>query len=185
MDTQGKGKRMNNDFIVEDNGDRQVFDSGMVRDTTEGKVNFDLLWVNGIPYDQQPMTRFAEHMTKGASKYGERNFEKANGWDEFNRFIASTGRHFNLWRCGEKKEDHLAAVMFNVLALMMMEARGFTILTPPTPPSSPSERLTIDFRQFNDKFDKLVEDMNKSFNDNVGGSEDAMPDTVNQPKEKQ
>jgi hypothetical protein len=124
-------------------------------------------------------------MTKGASKYGERNFEKANGWDEFKRFVESTGRHFNLWRCGENKEDHLAAVMFNVLALMMMEARGFGIPTPPTPPTPPSERLTIDFRQFNDKFDKLVEDMNKSFNDNVGGSEDAMPDTVNQPKEKQ
>ena len=184
MDTQGKGKRMNNDFIVEDNGDRQVFDSGMVRDTTEGKVNFDLLWVNGIPYDQQPMTRFAEHMTKGASKYGERNFEKANGWDEFKRFVESTGRHFNLWRCGENKEDHLAAVMFNVLALMMMEARGFTISTPPSSPNTPSDALTSDYSDFNDEWDRLVKSVHFAFNDDVGDSEDAMPDKVNQPKEK-
>ena len=175
MDTQGKGKRMNNDFIVEDNGDRQVFDSGMVRDTTEGKVNFDLLWINGIAYDQQPLTRFAEHMTKGASKYGERNFEKANGWDEFKRFVESTGRHFNLWRCGERKEDHLAAVMFNVLALMMMEARGFTISTPPTPPNTPSDALTSDFSDFNDECDKLVKEVCMPFNDDVGGSDDVMP----------
>jgi hypothetical protein len=114
-------------------------------------------------------------MTKGASKYGERNFEKANGWDEFKRFVESTGRHFNLWRCGENKEDHLAAVMFNVLALMMMEARGFTISTPPSSPNTPSDALTSDFSDFNDELDRLVEAVHMSANGVVRVSEDVMP----------
>ncbi len=32
-----------------------------------------------------------------------------------------------------------------------------------SPHNTPSDALTIDFRQFNDKLDKLVEDMKKSF----------------------
>jgi hypothetical protein len=69
--------------------------------------------------------------------------------------------------------------MFNVLALMMMEARGFGIPTPPSPPNTPSQALTSDFSDFNDECDKLVKEVCMPFNDNIGGSEDAIP------KEKQ
>lgn len=92
-------------------------------------MNFDLLWIEGIPYDKQPLTRFAEHMTKGAGKYGKRNFEKASGREAFVRYRESLRRHFNQWWCGERDEDHLAAVMFNCMALMMMEARDGVVTT--------------------------------------------------------
>lgn len=100
-------------FTVKDSGERKQFQSGMVRDTTEGKTQYHRVF-------EGPMVdRWAEHLTKGAVKYpdlptGAANWTLAAGDEERNRFIQSAVRHFVQWLRGERDEDHAAAVFFNI-----------------------------------------------------------------------
>ena len=103
-------------FITKDSGERAEFASGMVRDTDKGKARFDLLVADGVPYKDQFLTRCAELMMRGAEKYNDRNWEKANSAEEVARMKSSAFRHFMQWFCGETDEDHAAAVIFNILA---------------------------------------------------------------------
>jgi hypothetical protein len=93
---------------VKDSGKRQQFDSGMVRDVTEGKVDYTLA-VDGPMFH-----RLAVHLTKGAQKYAKRNWMKARGLAEYLRFKESAFRHFMQWFWGKTDEDHAAATIFNI-----------------------------------------------------------------------
>ena len=95
-------------FVVKDSGARQSFESGMVRDTTTDKVDYSLV------FDGPMLDRWAVHLTKGAVKYSSRNWLKANGQEELDRFKASAARHFFQWMRGDVDEDHAAAVFFNL-----------------------------------------------------------------------
>lgn len=103
------------EFVTKDSGARQVFESGMQRDTQEGKSRFDLLFPLGVPYSAQFVTRVADLLARGAEKYDERNWEQAAGEEELARFKASAMRHFVQWLAGETDEDHAAAVVFGLL----------------------------------------------------------------------
>lgn len=104
------------DYETKDSGERAQYDSGMVRDSEEGKARFDLIFPLGVPYSEQMMTRFAELMARGAIKYDARNWELAKGEEELARYRSSALRHLIQWATGETDEDHAAAVMFNVMA---------------------------------------------------------------------
>lgn len=95
-------------FQVKDSGERMHFASGMQRDISEGKVRYDLA------LDGPMFKRYAEHLTKGASKYQPRNWMQAEGQAELDRFRESALRHFIQWYQGEMDEDHAAAVFFNI-----------------------------------------------------------------------
>jgi hypothetical protein len=97
-----------NEFEIKDSGERQEFDSGMVRDTTEGKIDY-LLALDGPMFK-----RYAIHLTKGAKKYAKRNWMQARGEAELERFKESALRHFLQWLAGDTDEDHAAAVIFNI-----------------------------------------------------------------------
>ena len=100
-------------FEVKDSGRRQEYVTGMRRDLQDGKARFDLT----IPLNGDDMlSRLAEHMRKGAEKYGERNWELAMTQEEYHRFRQSAFRHFVQWYKGEEDEDHAAAVFFNIQA---------------------------------------------------------------------
>jgi hypothetical protein len=106
----GKGSTA---FVVNDSGKREVFASGMVRDTAEGKKQYHRV-LEGPMFD-----RWAAHLTKGAVKYpdnadGTANWTKAAGDEERRRFRQSALRHFIQWYYGDRDEDHAAAVFFNV-----------------------------------------------------------------------
>jgi len=73
------------------------------------------MWIENMPYDEQMLTRFAALLARGAEIYGERNFEKANSREEMGHAKASCSRHLAQWLCGEKDEDHAAAILFNVM----------------------------------------------------------------------
>jgi hypothetical protein len=105
-----------NDFLVKDSGSRQSFDSGMVRDTQDGKPLFGLIVASDVPYEEQMLHRFAMHMTKASVKYGPRNWEKSNSIEEMQRFKESGFRHFLQWYFDERDEDHASAVWFNITA---------------------------------------------------------------------
>ncbi len=101
------------EFAIKDSGARQEFGGGMVRDTTEGKVNF--LNVRFGPM----LRRWAEHLTKGREKYpdvapGTPNWTLAVGVEEYLRAKESAERHFDAWVRGDRDEDHAAGVYFNI-----------------------------------------------------------------------
>jgi hypothetical protein len=104
-------------YDVKDSGERQQFDSGMQRDVTTGKPRFDLC------FDGPMMTRYAEHLRKGAEKYEPRNWMKASGVAEMERFRESAARHFAQWMAGDTDEDHAAAVMFNLNGFEFVKER--------------------------------------------------------------
>lgn len=82
----------------------------MVRDVTEGKIDF-LLAIDGPMFE-----RYAAHLTKGAKKYDKRNWMKACTIVEYERFRESAFRHMIAWLNSEQDEDHAAGVMFNLNA---------------------------------------------------------------------
>lgn len=103
-------------YETKDSGARAHFESGMQRDIEEGKPRFDLLHPLGVPYAEQFLTRCAALMGRGAEKYEDRNWEKANSEAELARFKSSAARHFEQWLNGEQDEDHAAGTFFNLLA---------------------------------------------------------------------
>lgn len=96
------------DFVTKDSGKREEFTSGMVRDTADDKPNYALV------YDGPMLTRWGGLLTRGAVKYAKRNWMKASGQAELERFQESAARHFAQWMRGETDEDHAAAVFFNM-----------------------------------------------------------------------
>ncbi len=59
--------------------------------------------------------RDAQHMENGATKYGDRNWEKGQ---PLSRYLDSAMRHLNKFLMGNREEDHLAAARWNIGALM-------------------------------------------------------------------
>ena len=95
-------------FQIKDSGKREKYKSGMVRDVTDGKIDFSLI------FDGPMYKRWANHLTRGAIKYNKRNWMKASGQQELDRFLESSARHFYQWITGETDEDHAAAIFFNI-----------------------------------------------------------------------
>lgn len=96
------------EFAVKDSGARMAFESGMVRDTEEGKIDYTLI------YDGPMLDRWAAHLTKGAQKYEARNWMQASGPEELERFTRSFLRHSRQYLRGDVDEDHAAAIFFNI-----------------------------------------------------------------------
>lgn len=101
---------MSDEFIVKDSGEREQFESGMQRDTEDGKADFTLIRKGPL------FKRWAEHLTKGALKYGRHNWTNADSENELDRFQRSAARHFEQWLAGDRDEDHACAVVFNLNA---------------------------------------------------------------------
>ena len=111
-------------YETHDSGERAEYDSGMVRDTNADKPKFDFIMPLDLPYEEQMLTRWAALMSRGAQKYGARNWEKANSQEELGRFCDSAFRHFVMWLNDvDDGEDHAAAVFFNITAAEYVEHR--------------------------------------------------------------
>ncbi len=110
-------------YETKDSGERQDYPSGMRRDIQEGKARYDLLFLDGMPFEEQPLTRWAALLQRGVSKYGEKNYLLANSAEELARFKSSAARHFAQAMCGETDEDHYSAVFFNISMIMYLEWR--------------------------------------------------------------
>jgi hypothetical protein len=100
------------EYVTKDSGQREEFSTGMRRDLQEGKTRYDLIIPKMMIVSM--FQRWADLMTRGAIKYGERNWEKAGTEEELERYYASAFRHFMQWYTGETDEDHAAAVFFNI-----------------------------------------------------------------------
>jgi hypothetical protein len=96
------------DKILKDSGRRQEFDTGAVRDCEQGKGRFDLLPGHAIGL-------LAKHFEAGATKYGDRNWEKGI---PLHRYLDSATRHLMKFVGGERDEPHLVAAMWNIACLL-------------------------------------------------------------------
>jgi hypothetical protein len=110
-------------YETKDSGEREEYDSGMKRDTQDGKPRFDLIIPESVPYADQLLTRIAGLYSRGAEKYEDRNWEQGSGKAELARARSSAFRHFMQWFTGETDEDHAAAVFFNIQAAEYFQRR--------------------------------------------------------------
>lgn len=93
-------------FVLEDTGAREEFDTGARRDQRGGKGRFDLLspiWIR----------RLALLLERGALKYGDRNWEKGM---PVSRYLDSALRHIYDYMEGKREEDHLVQAAWNCLS---------------------------------------------------------------------
>lgn len=98
---------------VQMNDPLMVTKNGAVRSTNDGKGRFDLLSVHAI-------LRLAKHYQNGAVKYKDRNWEVGM---YLSRYIDSAIRHLFKHLGGDRSEDHLAAAMWNIAAIIDHEER--------------------------------------------------------------
>ena len=99
------------DTPIKDSGERREFNTGAVRDMSEGKGD-----MASVPWEA--ILRLSKHYENGAKKYERWNFRKGI---PLSSFIDSACRHLAKYQCGMDDEDHLSAAAFNVLGAMLME----------------------------------------------------------------
>ena len=99
--------------MIKDSGDRTQFETGAVRDMHEGKGRCDLL-------PPLALLRVARHFEAGATKYGDRNWEKGI---PMHSFLDSGIRHLLKYMNGQDDEDHLAAAAWNILCALETEEK--------------------------------------------------------------
>lgn len=97
---------------MNDSGKREVFATGAVRDSAEGKPRPDL-------FSPFAMERIGLWLEQGARKYEPRNWEKGM---EYERVTASLHRHLMKYMQHDTSEDHLAAIAVNASFLMHYDA---------------------------------------------------------------
>lgn len=97
------------------------FKSGAIRDSLEGKESY------GETISWTAFKRYAQYMTSKKEKYGSGNFKKGIDIDSYEDSLM---RHYqkymeNKYEGGqvETNEDHLSAIMFNVMGIMHEEER--------------------------------------------------------------
>lgn len=105
------------EYQTKDSGVHQEYESGMRRDSQDGKPRFDLIRTKLQPYEEQMIYRYAMLLARGAEKYSARNWEDGCGEEELERAKASLLRHTEQLVAGETDEDHAAAVWFNTQAI--------------------------------------------------------------------
>lgn len=103
----GEDKNM----TLNDRGKREAFKGGGLREPSAGKGRFDLI-------SPVMLIRLAQHYENGADKYETRNWEKGL---PMSRCFDSCIRHLYRWLEGDSSEDHLAAAIWNIAALMHYE----------------------------------------------------------------
>lgn len=99
------------DKPLKDGGTRVDAGSGGLKEETGMRGAYELI----SPIARQ---RLAVHLEKGAKKYAPRNWEKGI---KFARLIQALQRHTDQFLARMDDEDHLAAIMCNVMFLMHYE----------------------------------------------------------------
>lgn len=99
--------------VKDHGGEHQTFGNGAKREAAVGKGRFDLLPATAL-------LRLAQHYENGAKKYTSRNWEKGL---PLSRFIDSAFRHLNQFMDGDRTEDHLAAILWNISGYIWTEKK--------------------------------------------------------------
>jgi len=100
-------------ILIMEEKNRQ-FATGAQRDTSEDKLRMSL-----IP--QQELKRVMKRYLDGAEKYGENNWMRGM---PLSVYYDCAHRHLDAWWRGDDKEDHAAAVVWNMLCAMWTESNS-------------------------------------------------------------
>lgn len=91
----------------------RIFKSGAKRDANNSKP-----YIHNLKgYTRQ---RFGYHMNMGARKYGDANWEKGMPTKQY---LESLDRHLAAYMEGDRSEDHLSAMIFNIQGCMINEQK--------------------------------------------------------------
>jgi hypothetical protein len=93
--------------MIKDSGERSVYTTGAQRDNGEDKGRPSLI----VP---SALRRLAIQLEAGARKYADRNWEKGMDAD---RYVDGIYRHLWAFMEGQTDENHLGALLFNVVGL--------------------------------------------------------------------
>ena len=96
---------------MKDSGQREIFGSGAVRDTTENKSRPDL-------FSPLAMERIGEWLRLGSVKYGEYNWMKGI---PISRCFQSLYRHLLKYQQNDRSEDNMAAIAANAMMILHFE----------------------------------------------------------------
>lgn len=106
---------MSNTSGLDDSGARISYGEGLaIREPSTGKGRYDLI----SPF---AMRRLALHYERGSQKYSQRNWERGM---PFSRYVDSAKRHLDKFIMGMTDEDHLAAAVWNLCAIMHHQELG-------------------------------------------------------------
>jgi hypothetical protein len=102
--------RADMDKLIEglpDSGERSEFDTGAVRDASEGK---------GVPshLPTRALMRASKRFEDGAIKYDAHNWRKGI---PLSRYVDSLNRHLWAFMQGDTSEDHAGAIVWNAMCL--------------------------------------------------------------------
>lgn len=96
---------------IKDSGERREFNTGAVRDMSEGKGRMDLLPWTAI-------MEVSKHAENGSRKYGEHNVDLGL---PLHSFVDSAFRHLAKYNEGWVDEPHLIAAAWNLLWAIQTE----------------------------------------------------------------
>lgn len=102
------------DCVTTSGNGMHVNENGGNRDSAEGKLDYTLLPIPAL-------NRVVQHYVNGLKKYGRNNWHKLNTPADIERYKQSMFRHLIQYLEKKKDEDHLAAVVWNALALLFFE----------------------------------------------------------------
>lgn len=94
--------------VLPDSGERSEFDTGAVRDASQGKGCPSLLPLAAL---RAASRRFED----GATKYGRNNWQKGI---PLSRYVDALYRHLWQYMEGDTTEDHGGAVVWNAMCLV-------------------------------------------------------------------
>jgi dATP/dGTP diphosphohydrolase, N-terminal len=121
---------MTTEHKLADSGARQVTDNGFMREPEIDKPDYlRVLQARGLDLvPAELIERIAEHYFQGGLKYTPNNWMRGTDSESLERNRRSAARHFVQWLHGETDEDHLAAVVWNLITYEINKRAG----NPPT-----------------------------------------------------
>jgi hypothetical protein len=93
-----------------------VNENGGSRDSADDKLDYTLLPIPAL-------NRITQHYVNGLKKYGRNNWHKLSTPEDIERYKQSMFRHLIQYLEGKDNEDHLAAVVWNAMALLYFEEK--------------------------------------------------------------
>lgn len=112
--TEENKKKINIPFFSElDSSSSREFSTGSKRDNDDNKP-----LVNHL--DAYLRLRFGYLMKKGANNYGKNNWQKGQPVETG---LESLHRHLAYYEIGDRSEDHLSSMIFNIMLIMKNEEK--------------------------------------------------------------
>lgn len=127
---------------IKDSGTRREFESGALRDMSEGKGRMDLLPWSAI-------MEVAKHCENGAKKYGEHNVDKGI---PTHSLCDSAARHLAKYFEGWDDEPHLLAAAWNLLWAIQMEIKHPEMVDTPFVQND-EKKIECPHRKYHSDFD--------------------------------